>query len=97
MRGGALKYGKMNWRETGVRASTYVDAIWRHYSAWVEGETYDPESGHHHLAHVAACCVVVLDAQAGNGLHDDRVKGPAAEVMRMLQRVREAKTDTVAG
>lgn len=69
---GAEKYGPFNWRETGVCASTYVNAIMRHLNAWRDGEDLDPESGISHLAHVACSCNILLDADHCGTLQDDR-------------------------
>jgi len=61
---GADKYGPWNWRESdNVCASTYVGAINRHLDAWWSGELIDPESGVSHLAHIAASCMILIDAQ----------------------------------
>jgi hypothetical protein len=70
--GGARKYGVRNWRKDKILASTYEGAILRHFTAWARGEDLDPESGEPHLAHLRACCAVVLDAQAHGTLVDDR-------------------------
>lgn len=69
---GMLKYGRLNWREAGVRASIYYDALDRHISAWFEGEDFDPDSGMPHLAHALACLAILVDAQAAGKLVDDR-------------------------
>jgi len=69
---GADKYGVMNWRKDAITASTYYDAIERHLMAWFGGEDMDPESGRHHLAHIAASCGIVMDAELHNKLNDDR-------------------------
>lgn len=69
---GALKYGRANYRATGVRASVYVDAVLRHVGAWFEGEDLDPDSGVPHLGHALACLAVLVDAQAAGRLRDDR-------------------------
>lgn len=73
---GAERYGPYNWRITGVCASTYVNAILRHLNAWREGEDLDPESGITHLAHVACCCNILMDAAHCGTLQDDRNKVP---------------------
>jgi len=73
---GADKYGPWNWRETGVCASTYVNAIMRHLNAWRDGEDLDPESGFSHLAHIACSCNILMDAAAVGKLQDDRNKLP---------------------
>ena len=69
---GADKYGPWNWRETGVCASTYVNAILRHLNAWRDGEDLDPESGISHLAHVACSANILMDAGYCGKLQDDR-------------------------
>ena len=71
---GADKYGPWNWRETGVCASTYVNAILRHLNAWRDGEDLDPESGISHLAHVACSANILMDAEYCGKLQDDRNK-----------------------
>jgi hypothetical protein len=71
---GARKYGKFNYRETPIAASTYEDAIERHLQLWFDGEDTDYESDASHLAHVIACCALLMDAQATGKLHDDRQK-----------------------
>lgn len=70
---GALKYGRSNFRAIGVRASIYVDAAKRHINAWFEGEDIDLDSGLPHLAHALACLAILVDAQAGGKLTDDRL------------------------
>lgn len=69
---GALKYGRNNWRESGVRASIYVDALRRHMNAWAEGEDCAPDSEIPHLGHALACIAILVDAQAAGVLTDDR-------------------------
>tara|TARA_Y100000815_G_scaffold176204_1_gene160444 strand:+ start:12336 stop:12884 length:549 start_codon:yes stop_codon:yes gene_type:complete len=69
---GMLKYGRNNWRASGVRASIYFDAANRHLNAWFEGEDHDPDSGVPHLAHALACLAIIVDAQAAGKLTDDR-------------------------
>lgn len=75
---GADKYGAWNWRETGVCASTYVNAILRHLNAWRDGEDLDPESGISHLAHVACSANILMDAGYCGKLQDDRNKSADA-------------------
>jgi len=75
---GADKYGPWNWRETGVCASTYVNAILRHLNAWRDGESLDPESGITHLAHIACSANILMDAEYCGKLQDDRNKRPTS-------------------
>jgi len=70
---GAKKYGLKNWRRQPVDASTYYSAAYRHLIEWFEsGVNVDPESGQHPLAHVIACCLIVIDSTEGGELIDDR-------------------------
>lgn len=85
MRLGREKYGPCNWRGEAVRASVYIDAMFRHMAKFWDGESLDEESKESHLAHIAACCLIVLDAANCNQLIDDRPPvGPATEVIRHL-------------
>jgi hypothetical protein len=69
---GMLKYGRLNWRGTEVRASVYVGALLRHVGEWLEGVNVDAKSGLHPLAHGLACLAIILDAEAAGTLVDDR-------------------------
>jgi hypothetical protein len=69
---GAKKYGRFNWRNHRVSSTFYYDAAQRHLMAWFDGETIDPESGLPHLAHVMACCNILLDAEKNGKLNDNR-------------------------
>jgi hypothetical protein len=82
---GAYKYGRSNWREAGVLASTYRDALSRHMDAWFEGQDNDPASGLPHLCHALACLAIIVDAQAAGLLTDDRMyPGGHHDVMAAL-------------
>lgn len=70
--GGAVKYGRFNWRDHTVSATVYYDAAMRHLMAWFNGEDTDPESGEPHLAHVMACCNILMDAGQCGKLNDNR-------------------------
>ena len=57
---GANKYASNGWRQVPEWRRRYFAACLRHLVAWFfKGETRDPESGLHHLAH-AACCVLFM-------------------------------------
>jgi hypothetical protein len=56
---GAQKYERDNWKKVPDSKRRYFDALQRHMWAWKSGETLDPESGKHHLAH-AMCCLMFL-------------------------------------
>ena len=73
---GALKYGRHNYREIGVRASVYYDAVVaRHLNAWWEGEDDDPDSKISHVTKAIAGLMVLRDAMIRGKMVDDRPKG----------------------
>ena len=74
MQTGAEKYGAYNWCDHPMKASTYYNAILRHLQAWWQGETYDPESGLPHMAHLRSCTGIILEQQESTKLIDDRPK-----------------------
>lgn len=83
---GALKYGKYNWRVSGVRASIYLDAMERHMEKFKNGEWSDPVTHVPHLASIMACSAIILDADAVGKLNDDRPpKGDEPAVIDALQ------------
>lgn len=67
---GASKYADKNW-ELGYRWSLCVDALDRHWHQWRMGETYDIETGSHHLIAVAwhACALFIFQLR-GIGTDD---------------------------
>lgn len=82
---GADKYGAYNWRSKDVQAMIYIDAIMRHAQCYLDREDYAEDSKAHHLAHIKACCSILLDATETGNLIDNRpVKGKAAEVIGRL-------------
>ena len=72
MMDGVSKYGPFNWRVEPVQARTYIAAAQRHLLDWLDGEENAPDSMAHHLAHAAACCFILMDAQEQMKLVDDR-------------------------
>ena len=74
MASGAFKYGRNNWRIDEIMASTYIGAIFRHaFLEWALGVDRDKDTGEHPLAHVIACCLLVMDAEKFGTLVDDRL------------------------
>jgi hypothetical protein len=69
---GAQKYGRRNFRDSTIKATTYIGALRRHVNAFASGEDIDPDSGEPHLAHIRACCAVLMSAQDAGTYHDDR-------------------------
>lgn len=72
MLNGALKYGRANFREAGIRPTIYLDAVKRHLDAWIEGEECDPDDGVPHLAAALAGIAIVVDARVAGKFNDDR-------------------------
>jgi hypothetical protein len=70
---GAVKYGRANWREAGVRASIYYDALNRHMLRWFEGEDIDKDSNLPHLSKALACIAILIDATIKENIVDDRM------------------------
>ena len=68
---GAEKYGDHNWRG-GLKYSRLIGATLRHVTAWIAGETEDPESGINHLAHAACNILMLLEYTALDLGEDDR-------------------------
>jgi hypothetical protein len=69
---GARKYGRHNYRVSGVRASVYLDALGRHMAAWWEGQDIDPDSGLNHIDKAIASLVVLRDSMYQGNWTDDR-------------------------
>ena len=82
---GGRKYGRHNYRVSGVRASVYYDAARRHLDAWFEGQDIDPDSGLSHVTKAIASLVVLRDAQINNKQIDDRPPGLDDEQMYAFQ------------
>jgi hypothetical protein len=75
---GAVKYGPYNWRDKTVSSSVYVAAAQRHLDDWWDGEDLSRDAKVNHLAHVMACCAILLDAESIGMLNDDRPTAGAA-------------------
>ena len=56
---GSTKYSDDNWKRVPNLKTRYVDAALRHFTAWINGERFDPETNKSHLAH-AVCCLLFL-------------------------------------
>jgi hypothetical protein len=83
---GSCKYGRHNYRSIGVRSSVYYDAMLRHIMRWWEGEEVDKDSGCQHLAHAAACAIILMDCPDVN---DDRPPVVGNPVDRVAETVKE--------
>lgn len=102
---GARKYGRHNYRVSGVRASVYVDAAGRHLSAFWEGEDTDPGSKLSHITKAIAGLVVLRDSMIQGNWVDDRpppspagwveeLNKKAEEIIRMYPDAKEPFTAT---
>ena len=87
MRQGADTYGAYNWADHQMKASVYFEAMQRHLYLWFTGEDADQKSGVTHLAHIRACCAILIDQQFAHRLIDDRPKDLAdlGLIMKMLE------------
>ena len=84
---GDLKYSAYNWRYASVRASVYYSAVWRHITAWYEGQDLDPDSGEHHIAHAITGLMVLRDSQMfGNCVADRPISHKPGWIQDMNER-----------
>lgn len=70
---GAKKYGRHNFRE-GIAYSRLAAACMRHLTAYMEGETNDPESDLSHLDHALASLSMLKFMETNRTDMDDRWK-----------------------
>lgn len=101
---GARKYGRHNYRPMGVRASVYIDALYRHvFLQWWEGEDIDEESGISHITKAIATLMVLRDSMIQGNWTDDRppktpagfydeLKKKAEEIIAKYPKCKEAFT-----
>lgn len=86
---GSEKYEPWDWIH-GLEFSRYQDAIKRHLKDFNAGEDADPESGLHHMAHIAISAMFLFTFQMLGAGVDDR-HGVKAE--RILKRLRSEATE----
>jgi len=84
---GARKYGRHNYRDSGVRASVYVDATFRHLIKWWEGEDIDTDSGLSHLTKAICSLFVMRDAMIFDNWTDDRPPATPEGFMANLDKL----------
>lgn len=101
---GSCKYGRHNYRDAGVRASVYYDAVLRHLAAWWEGQDIDPDSGLPHIVKAMAGLAVLRDSMINGNWNDDRPPPVAdtnwvaelnAAAVRLLERYPNPKAPHV--
>ncbi len=68
---GADRYGVDNWKKCDDW-DRYLDAMYRHISAWRLGEKNDPDSHRHHLAHAICCCIFLIWKDHQDAIHPKR-------------------------
>lgn len=90
---GARKYGRHNYRVTGVRASVYFDAAMRHLVDWYEGQDIDPTSGLHHLTKLLTTMMVLRDGMLQENWVDDRP--PKARNQHWVDAQNQAAADII--
>lgn len=73
---GANKYGAHNWKK-GLEEREILDSLLRHTHALCDGETYDQESGLHHIGHIICNCMfyVYFYYKKANGISNNKNKG----------------------
>lgn len=91
----AKAYGRWNWRDDPIDAETYLGAIERHLTLWAAGEDLDEQSGVSHLAHIRACCGILMDAIDAGTFLDGRRASP--ETVRVLKAYDASSMPVVPG
>lgn len=71
---GEKKYGRYNYT-AGFDVSRLTAAALRHLYQYNNGETFDNESGLHHLGHARACLAMLLHCEQLGTLRDNRFRG----------------------
>jgi hypothetical protein len=62
---GAKKYAPDNWKKVPNAKQRYIDAGFRHLTAYAAGEKLDPETGKSHIAHAICCLLYLLAFEIG--------------------------------
>lgn len=84
---GALKYGRHNYRATGIRASVYFDAAMRHLGSWWEGEDIDADSSLSHVTKAIVSLMVLRDGMIQDNWSDDRPIGEPYNLAPLHEKV----------
>lgn len=87
MTDGINNYGERNW-EAGLSFGSLYGAILRHLFKWWSGEEHDSDSGRHHLAHVAASVLMLLELVLLRRGVDDRPDDAQRSPVRLRIRRR---------
>ncbi len=94
---GAEKYAPNGWRKVPNAGGRYYAALQRHLSDWRLGETFDSQSGMHHLGHALCCLAFLLELEldanpVSIASFRDRFK-KSIEIARKLKAEREARKE----
>ncbi len=71
---GGRHYGFDNWKKAGMTWRRYLGAPIRHIFKFIRGESIDPVTGIHHLAHAVVSLMFVFVAERDSLGVDDRIK-----------------------
>ncbi len=71
---GGRKYTPTNYKK-GYNWSLSANALMRHFLLWLDGESYDQESGKHHLLHAAWHCLTLFYFETKEKGKDDLERG----------------------
>lgn len=71
---GAKKYAPDNWKKVPNARQRYIDAAFRHMSAYASGEKLDAETGKSHLAHAMCCFLFLLAFDLDSSLEENNGK-----------------------
>ena len=61
---GEKKYARSNWKK-GLDKHEIIDSLLRHLVAYQSGQTYDTDSGLHHLDHITCNAIFLADQYNG--------------------------------
>jgi hypothetical protein len=69
----AGKYGVDNWRK-GLGHRRLAGAVFRHFTRWMMGEDFDPDSGRPHTWHMLTTALFIVAEELNRPDLDDRFK-----------------------
>jgi Domain of unknown function (DUF5664) len=84
---GANKYKPGNWAYVHDAQNRYYAAVRRHMELFRAGETFDAESGLHHMAHAAACIHFIL-ALSLSVAPSDKLETRLANAVAIVRKLR---------
>jgi len=87
---GTKKYDDNNWRK-GMKWGRIFGAMMRHAWAFWRGESLDPESGLHHLAHAAWQCFTLIEYEKTKPELDDRFPDIGRNTDKYFKEVHKPK------